>query len=160
MRKVFFLIACFNIVFLLGGCDALNHSIYKKQEGIAFKSREYYRTHLSKGFIGIAIANELEEHKQMKKKVLSHSYVRDAVILRDKDKVMIAVKPEPFARVHKHEITRQLKSIMKKDGNIACEVFVQPEKYRLAKKIQLTRKSQSNYNQTMLRKLLEEKKEP
>jgi hypothetical protein len=119
-------------LFSLTGCQTFENSIYKKGSVTPFEPREYYRTFLDSKDVGTAFLSEVEDHSYIRNELLTNKQVQDAIILKNNNKYVIAIKPNRFHRSNKEGIINHINKVVQSNGISAYEIYTHPKKYRLA----------------------------
>ncbi|OZM57777.1 hypothetical protein CIB95_05270 [Lottiidibacillus patelloidae] len=143
---------------VLISCETFEQSIYKiDDQEKPFAPREYYRaSQMNNISMGVALMNSSLVEEGILSEILSHKHINDAVVLRQKDKYYIAVKPKRFSRPHSEMIKSELTAIMA-NKDIAVEVFTKPRHYRLAKQLSKKRSVNPQKREEILDKFLQKK---
>jgi hypothetical protein len=141
---------------MLVGCNLQENSIYNIEDTEPFAPREYYRTHMDKGIIGVALMNYSWVEEELIAEILKHEHVTDAIVLKNKKKYFVAVKPKKFSRKHSSVIEEDLKVIMA-GKNVSGEVFTAPRQYRLAKRISVKRRVEPDQSEELMQLFLQKK---
>jgi hypothetical protein len=155
-KNTYYLVVIAMLMPLLIGCNFQEDSIYSSKDTEPFAPREYYRTHIDKGIVGVALMNYSFVEEELVADILKHHHVTDAIVLKNKNEYFVAVKPKRFARMHSGKIKEDLQVIMA-GKNITGEVYTEPSKYRLAKKLSIKRRVQPEVHEQLMELFLQKK---
>jgi hypothetical protein len=118
-------------LFQLTGC--FNESVYKKGgEVAAFGPREYYRKHISFSDAGVFSASSLAE--EMKREILSEKLVKHAVVVKEQERYVVAIKMKAYHYKNGGQISKYYKKHWEEKWKIPVHITFSPEDYRRAEK--------------------------
>ena len=125
------------IMFQLTGC--FNDSVYKKdKDSPVFQPREYYRKHISFSETGVFTASSLAE--EMKDEITKDTLVKHAIVIKQDNKYLVAIKIKAYHRKKAEAISKQYKMYWEEKWKIPVEVTFNPNDYRKAEIMQRTKK--------------------
>ncbi|RZT22269.1 MULTISPECIES: hypothetical protein [Fictibacillus] len=125
------------ILFQLTGC--FNDSVYKKdKDSPVFQPREYYRKHISFSETGVFTASSLAE--EMKDEITKDTFVKHAIVIKQDNKYLVAIKIKAYHRKKAEAISKQYKEYWEEKWKIPVEVTFSPNDYRKAELMLRTKK--------------------
>jgi hypothetical protein len=124
-------------LFQLTGC--FERSVYKEEKSSErFAPREYYRNHLSFNDTGAYSTASLVD--KMKQEILKENYVKHAIVIKQKNKYIVAIQMNAYHYEKAKNISIRYKKHWEDKWKVPVEVMYTPIDFRRAEKMTKNRK--------------------